>query len=248
MNDTGSEKQSKQETTSPRDKWSYDQFRSYILEAGRKLPISLKDMPKEITLDREKGDTRPSIGTITDEIWSETAKDPQRNERFRAGIRTTDGGLRFQPMAIGTEYHVSTKSPLKTKILQNPVTLLKYDVNELRLMTIHSHGKQDSPPSSKDFLDIITDQSEKHEVAFVVVTETTKYLLLRSFETPDLPPAQAEAIINTAKLKVDMQQIGKSREDQFKVQLKVMLETCKSQSLALYRTTNGSNTYQRVEI
>lgn len=226
-----------------KETWTHDDFKLYIIDAALKLPISLSRMPREIILDKD--DNSPSMGTISNELQVKTQADPRKREHFRIGVITLEKKLVFHPTVIGTETNVQTMVNLEGVILRT----LKgnYTDKEIAALSIHTHGVADTPPSPKDFTRIITEQTVGHEVAFIVVTNSSRFLIMRSLETPDFSQQEAMQIAEKALAQMKIAQQFMNITEQYQAQMKFVLDTCREYRLGLYVATD-KNKYKRITV
>jgi hypothetical protein len=226
----------------PKTFWSGARFIEEVEHAVHKHSPPFENFPDLIRIDGVLAET-------SEKLIKETFADPERKERLVDGKVDLEGRLVVNSnISVGSTEKVRAKSILRS-VRGDP----RYTVSERIALLMHTHGIVDTPPSPIDFLSLITEGDRSHEVDFVF-TESKKYLLLRSLETPEMPDDQAVKELEEYKERHarEVAQLRGSDQrtfdlEQVKILERIFLDMCKRYKIAYYLATEGHE-YHRVDI
>ncbi|MFA6463976.1 MAG: hypothetical protein WCV55_03145 [Candidatus Paceibacterota bacterium] len=226
------------ELNTPKTIWYTDRFIQAIENSVKKHPVPYEKMPEIIEI---KGIIADSI----DKILKETMDDPEKKERAMSAKINIDGEMMIgNSVNVGTTDKVLTNISLRRKSINNDS---RYEKREYLAFVMHTHGTFDAPASFVDMKGLIVDFEKSSVQAVFVITPTTKMLFIRSLETPELGPDQAEEIIKnrTENLtKEIVHHLIKNKVDsdaaaQIKKNMYGILDFCREYKIAIYNSFEG---------
>lgn len=240
--------------------WSHQQFVDRIKIAVRTHDIPTSELPKRIDL------SGGAIGNICDRMIAETIADPRKRERGSYAKVTVDGRMLVSnEITVGEETRVGLSPKMFMQVdIANP----HYSKSEYHALDMHTHGIVDVPPSSQDFLSVLTDAEDYGGQAIIVVTPTTRFLVMRTNETPSRNAEAAREVVDTkaqefhkaaseemSRFKSHMGQFGGASREQLvthnnkinaQLIMKNVLDICKENNLVLF-TSTGNNVFVRAD-
>lgn len=226
----------------PKTFWSGARFIEEVECASDRHSLPFEQFPDVIRIDGVLAET-------SDKLIAETFADPERKERV------VDGKIDLQGRLVVSS-HISigeTERVVPKIFLKNPKGDPRHNSPERLALLMHTQGIIDTPPSSTDFLPLINDGGFSHEAGFVF-TETKKYLLMRSLETPEMDDKQAVKEIEgyRERHKREVAQLDQSDPKAFdlgqaRILERIFLDMCKRYNIAYYLATEGHE-YHRVDI
>lgn len=227
----------------PKTVWSSARFIEEVECASNRHSLPFEQFPDVIRVDGVLAET-------SDRLIAETFADPEKKERVVDGKIDLEGRLVVSShIGVGTTENVPVRSILRSIRESDP----RYSVSERKALVMHTHGIVDTPPSPIDFVSLVTEGKGSHEVDFVF-TESKKYLLLRSLETPEMPEDQAVKELEEYKERHAREVAWLDRSDQKAFDLgqvrileRIFLDICKRYNIAYYLATEGHE-YHRVDI
>jgi hypothetical protein len=236
--------------------WDHATFVNRVKEAVKTHDIPTAELPNRIDL------SGGAIGNLADRMLRETLNDPERRERGSYGKVSLDGKLLInEKITIGQP----------TSILIDVKNLQEYDFlrphtsrNEYSALDLHTHGVADVPPSGQDFIGVLKNIEDEGVQASFVITPSSRFLIMRTNETPSRSPEEARAEIQQRNIRIKadaeaemlkynqyMRKFGGTSDAQFKAQaakieaqfqMKNVLDICHDNNLVLY-TSVGNNVF-----
>lgn len=237
----------------PSSSWSYEVFKEYLIEAVKKLEIPLAQTPREIQL-------AGPFAQRCDQMMSDTLSDPRKRERLRYIKLSLEEKLLISPESIGVETTVEKRVLIKSEGV--------YKNSEYLVLSVHTHGVADLPPSAPDCHPLITAVTQHGEQCVIVLAPSIRYLLLRTFETPELEPEEGLKRIQlwrqTLQSRMNQEVTGLRKhmhvyggtapyqENQLvaRIQLEMLMKFCQENSIALYTAdpVKDPHRYRRVNL
>lgn len=239
--------------------WNQAQFVGRIVKATNSHDISELELPQTVDLTGR-------LAEISDDLMKRTLDDPQKRERARVGIVGHDGKLRIDSKeSVGVEKEVT---PGYSTFVKLDWRGTQYDKDEYASLLIHTHGAIDVPPSPPDLVPLFIDIEDGGVHASIVITPSTRFLLLKTLQTPSRTLEEARGFVakydqrykeamnaEILSFRKHMTKFGGATEDSLErhanktdpiVQINLLNEVCRENHIAIYTAINNS-IYRRVK-
>lgn len=231
--------------------WNQAQFVGKIIKATKGHDISELELPQTIDLTGK-------LTEVSDGLMAATLLDPAKKERARVGVAGHDGKLKLSEETVGEKRDVV---PKYSTIERSDWRGSQYSKDEYASLVIHTHGAVDHPPSPQDLISLLTDIEDRGIHASIIITPSTRFLLIRTLQTPTRTREEIQEVIEEHERKYKealnaerlsfvkhMKKFGGVTEENLEkhlakmdpiIQINLLNDSCRENHIAIYTAVNG---------
>ncbi len=223
--------------------WDQARFVGKMIWATQNHPISGSDLPSQIDLSGV-------VGKHIDGLIAEMQADPQHREHGKYAIVGLDKKLHISHQSqVGSENNIRMMGEMQMLVdSSNPV----YSDREFMAFSMHTHPV-DVPPSPNDFMELLIDQADGGTQAMIVGTETARFIIMRTLQTPEMSRDEAKNLVEGWKKAYYKEasihtSVSNSRDylnrKDTQQQISFVMDTCRDYKLGLFIAV-GNNRFKR---